>query len=58
MEIAKILLPDEHDLIHKAVGWMLREVGKKDKDLLEEFIKENYDMMPRTCLRYAIEKFE
>ena len=56
--MSKILLEDEHDLIHKGVGWMLREVGKRDEDLLEQFLKENYERIPRTCLRYAIEKFE
>ena len=54
---AKILLRDEHDLIHKAVGWMLREAGKKDKKALIDFIEKNYKKMPRTTLRYSIERF-
>lgn len=56
LNISTILLQDPHDLIHKAVGWMLREVYKRDKDIIIEFLDKNIDVMPRVMLRYAIEK--
>lgn len=55
--LSKRLLSDKEDLIHKAVGWMLREVGKKDVQRLQEFIIQYYNQLPRTTLRYAIERF-
>ena len=56
-DIADILLHHPHDLIHKAVGWLLREAGKRDKEALVQYLKPRYQTMPRTMLRYAIEKF-
>ena len=57
LKIASILLNDTHDLIQKASGWMLREVGKKNKDVLISFLNQNLSQMPRVTLRYAIERF-
>ena len=58
LEIAKLLLNDDQDLIHKAVGWMLREIYKRDKRIIKRFLKQNYALIPRTTLRYAIERMD
>ena len=57
LAIAKLLLKDDHDLIHKAVGWALREAGKQSTPALLKFLKQNYSALARTTLRYAIERF-
>lgn len=57
LTLCEKLLSHPHDLIHKAIGWMLREIGKRDKETLLDFLETNYSKMPRTSLRYSIERF-
>jgi 3-methyladenine DNA glycosylase AlkD len=56
-KLAAIYLHEKHDLMHKATGWVLREIGKRDEKELVDFLRKHYEKMPRTTLRYAIERF-
>lgn len=58
IRLAEQLMQHPHDLMHKAIGWMLREMGKKNEDILRAFLEQHADKMPRTMLRYSIEKFD
>jgi len=58
LKIANLLIYDDHDLIHKAVGWMLREIYKRDESLIKQFLRQNYAQIPRTTLRYAIDRMD
>ncbi|SDL00162.1 3-methyladenine DNA glycosylase AlkD [Catalinimonas alkaloidigena] len=57
LQLVELLLTDRHDLIHKAMGWVLREIGKRNQEAEEEFLRAQYRRLPRTTLRYAIERF-
>jgi 3-methyladenine DNA glycosylase AlkD len=57
LRVAEMLLDDPHDLIHKAIGWVLRVVGDEDQAVLLRFLKKHYERVPRTALRYSIEHF-
>jgi len=58
LRLAKLILKEKHDLMHKASGWVLREIGKKDESVLIEFLDKNGKEMPRTMLRYSIERLD